>query len=63
MECLSVDWLHTLSLRIFQDFLGSLVWALVEANVWRVGVARDVRLQLSVNRMEHELFRFYREQA
>ena len=63
MECLSVDWLHTLSLGIFQDFVGSLVWALVEANVWRVGVARDARLQLSVNRLENELFRFYREQA
>ena len=63
MECLSVDWLHTLSLGIFQDLLGLLVWALMEANVWRVGGARDARLQLSVNRLDNELFRFYREQA
>ncbi len=63
MECLSVDWLHTLSLGIFQYFLGSLVWALVEAAVWRVGGARDARLQLSLNKLENELFRFYWEQA
>lgn len=61
-DCIQVDWLHTLSLGIFQDFIGALVHTLVQLDVWNVGnlgVNASSRLQTSVMRMEGLLFEFY----
>jgi hypothetical protein len=51
-SCLLVDWLHTCSLGVFQDFLARLISDLVTANVWGVpmGVA-SVHFKLSIGRL------------
>lgn len=61
--CIQVDWMHTLSLGIFQDFVGSLCQALFAANALGVSGSPDVRKQVSVQYMERELFDFYAEAA
>jgi hypothetical protein len=42
-DSVAIDWLHTLSLGIFQDFLGELIIALIRLNAWQVPGAADVR--------------------
>jgi hypothetical protein len=51
-NCILVDWLHTCSLGVFQDYLAYLISALVTANVWGVpmGVA-SVHFKLSIGRL------------
>lgn len=61
--CIQVDWMHTLSLGIFQDFLASLIQALIAVNAWGVSGGVVVRRQLSVQNLERELVEFYHSPA
>ena len=57
-DTVAIDWLHTLSLGIFQDFLGELVNHLIDQNAWQVPGAASVCRKLSVSRLQAGLFAF-----
>ena len=59
-RCLQVDWLHTLSLGVFQEFLAFLFAHMMYVdNVWRVAGPPETILRVSVKRLEAELFSWY----
>ena len=56
---LTVDWLHTLSLGIFQHILSCFLWALLEANAWAIDGPMSTRVDLSIIQIRAELFDWY----
>jgi hypothetical protein len=63
-ESVAIDWLHTMSLGIFQEFVGGLVQALIAVNAWGIPpTTGDVQKRLSMSRLQSGLFSFYAEQA
>ena len=55
-----MDWLHTLSLGAFQEFLAFLFAHMMYVdNVWRVAGPPETILRVSVKRLEAELFSWY----
>jgi hypothetical protein len=63
-DSVSIDWLHTLSLGIFQDFVGTLIQALIDQNAWQIPASTaDERRRLSISRLQAGLFKFYADQA
>lgn len=62
-SCIQVDWMHTMSLGVFGDFVAKLLQQLVANNAWAVQGSPDVRRQLSFQRLEHELFQWYKAEA
>lgn len=63
-QSLGIDWLHTLSLGVFPHFLGYLVWAMFDKNVFGTPGPFSSVFELSVSRIRAELFEWYRrEQA
>jgi hypothetical protein len=58
-----IDWLHTLSLGIFQDYGAALMGRLFDANVWKCPGNIDARIKLSVGHIENDLFAFYAAEA
>ena len=58
--CMQVDWLHTLSLGVFQDYLASLVaYLFYDVGIYASQGTSGGILQASVQQLEHELFRWY----
>jgi len=62
-SCIQVDWMHTMSLGVFGDFVAKLLQQLVANNAWQVQGSPEVRRQVSFQRLEHELFQFYKAEA
>lgn len=58
-QTIGIDWLHTLSLGVMQTVLSNLVWALLNANIYRVVGPVSSVVELGVARMRQELFDFY----
>lgn len=62
-QCMSVDWLHTLSLGVFQFFLGPLFWVLLSTNAFRVKGPEASLPELGLARMKQLLFEWYNSEA
>ena len=62
-ETAALDWLHTLSLGIFQSSIGALVNLLIVLNAWNVPGPAAVRRAISIDRLQSDLFAFYTAQA
>ena len=63
-RCVMIDWLHTLSLGIFQDFLAALFHKLFYiVNAWKVPSGRDNLRLLSVARLQADLFSWYGDES
>jgi hypothetical protein len=61
---LGIDWLHCLSLGVFQDYCASVFNKLIfECNVFNIGGRPSDRLPLAVARLETLLFEFYRAES
>jgi hypothetical protein len=60
---LGIDWLHALSLGVFQHYLAHLVWDLVLANAWSMAGPMVHRMELSVVSLRAELWIWYGEEA
>lgn len=61
---LGIDWLHTLSLGVFQVTLQHVIWDLLEANIYNIGGPFSSVFELGVARLRQDLFRWYQtEQA
>ena len=54
IDSLAIDWLHMLSLGVFQQVCGHVVWALVKANAWQINGTQAVRLELSIINLRAE---------
>lgn len=62
-SCLSVDWLHTFSLGVFQFFLGPLLWQLFLANAFRVDAPASALGDASLNRLRELLSEWYTSES
>jgi hypothetical protein len=62
-ESICIDELHTLHLGVFQDYIGAVVWALFDTDVWnmREGLTDDSYHQKAALRLKAELFAWYRK--
>jgi hypothetical protein len=60
---LGVDWLHTLSLGVFQVWLAEVVGDLLDASVWNVRGPAVARHELGVACLREELFGWYTTEA
>ena len=60
---LGIDWLHTLSLGVFQFWLAVLCWDLIDANAWDVAGRENARINLSISILRAELFSWYGREA
>lgn len=60
---LMVDWMHTLSLGVYQNFLGHLFQAMFAANVWQLEGNMENRIKMSCIRLRAQLFQWYAEEA
>ena len=61
--CMQVDWLHSMSLGVFQDFLGALFfWLFLDQGFYTERGTRAQVVALSTLRLEQQLFNWYREQ-
>ena len=61
-EYLSIDWLHALSMGVFQFFLAELVWDLIVANVWNESGPLSSVVELSAARLRSDLHQFYQSE-
>ena len=61
-SCICLDWLHTLSLGIFQDFIGAFVNTLIQLNVWHCPGNLEPCRRFSFCRFEADLRQFYRDE-
>ena len=62
IQCFAIDVMHTLHLGVFKAYCWSVLWRLIDCDVWNVGaVAADVRGTLSVGRCRNELFSWCRD--
>ena len=62
-QCMQVDWLHSMSLGIFQNFLGALFhWLFLDRGLYASRGTRSAIMSLSVQRLEEALFRWYTSQ-
>lgn len=52
---IGIDWLHTLSLGVFQMLLCELIWDMFLANCYQIGGTQTNRVELSVARFRAEL--------
>lgn len=61
IETVSIDTMHTLHLGIFQVFLRSFVWRVIEVNAFQVqrGVTEDELVQLTILQMRGALWAWY----
>ena len=61
--CMQVDWLHAMSLGVFQDFLGALfTWLFLERGFYASRGTRAQVMSFSVDRLEQALFLWYSAQ-
>lgn len=60
---LGVDWLHCLSLGVFQFWLAELIADLLACNAWCVAGAAAARYELGVAHLREELFGWYRSES
>jgi hypothetical protein len=63
LDNIGIDWLHALSLGVFQTYLANLVWDLVEANVYGIAGPIGSRLELSVVALRSQLWLWYNAEA
>ena len=60
---LAPDVLHTINLGVLKSFCMTVIWACISRDVWQVGATHaDARAQLSVQRLRHSLFAWYRNE-
>jgi len=60
---LAPDTLHTLYLGVYKAFCVALFWALILCDAWATNASTaDVRAELSVHRLRHDLFAWYRDE-
>ena len=59
----ALDWLHNLSLGIFQCFIASLIATLIGLDAWKIPGTEDVRRCVSICRLQNGLFQFYAKEA
>ena len=60
---LGVDWLHCLSLGVWQHLVGHLFWALIEANVFEINATSTNLRELSIVSLKSRLFSWYAEES
>ena len=59
-QCIAVDYLHCLSLGVFQVFASGLLHSLIALDVWQTGeTTLEAKTTMSVMRMRSELHKFY----
>ena len=58
-ENIVVDWLHCLSLGVFQYFVNSMLFALVDSPAFSTASTRETRVQISLQRIKVMLFAWY----
>jgi hypothetical protein len=63
LASLGIDWLHALSLGVFQHYLAHLIWDLVLANVWSIAGPMVHRMELSVVSLRAELWAWYSQES
>ena len=64
IDSIAVDWLHTLSLGVFQHLLGAFVWNFVEADSFHVNqTTKQARLDLSVAQIRNQLFDLHKAES
>ena len=64
IDSIAIDWLHTLSLGVFQHLLDAFVWDLVAADAFQVRQStKQARLELSVAQIRSQLFDWYRTES
>jgi hypothetical protein len=56
---MGIDWLHCLSLGVFQVYLGHLVWELLLANAWGMSGTAVNKFELGLVAMKAELWAWY----
>ena len=62
-RCMAVDWLHSLSLGVFQFFVMAAIHILLQADVWETKeTTEEARNAASIDRIRAELTEFYRSQ-
>jgi hypothetical protein len=59
---LGIDWLHALSLGVFQVIVGLFLRELLDANAWRVAGGTGGKLELGVARLKGEMDLWYSEE-
>ena len=63
IDSIAIDWLHTLSLGVYQHLLGGFLWALVSVDAFDVKQTTALaRLELSVAQIRSQLFNWYRSE-
>ena len=62
-SCLSIDWLHTFSLGVFQYMLAPLLWALLSANVFSIECHASVLADRGLDRLKELLTDWYAEES
>lgn len=60
---ISPDWMHTLSLGVFQFFCAPLVWALLDQNAWQLECATAMLPEMGLASLREELFQWYVREA
>ena len=62
---MEIDILHALHLGVYLQFVTDVIWALLRADAWSVGLrcTMEERVQLSVIRMKDDLFAWYQRVA
>ena len=58
----SVDELHTMHLGVFQDYVATAMWRMIQADVWHVGGNDASAHHRSGQRIRTELFNWYKQQ-
>ena len=59
-DCMQADWLHSMSLGVFQDFLGGLFgWLFYDQSIYASRGSPEARQAVSVQQLEQALFAWY----
>ena len=61
-DALQIDWLHALSLGVFQDFCGHFIQHMFSANVWCMPTTGDAAQKMATPIIEEDLFAWYKEE-
>jgi hypothetical protein len=63
LKNIGLDWLHILSLGVFQCFCLVLVWDAITANIYNVAGTFQNVFEITVGRMKNELWQWYSDEA
>ena len=63
VESLAIDWLHALSLGVFQEILGPLIWALLRGNAFGVPGTSTNLTEHGLSALVECLWNWYKEES